>query len=92
MIIEVYATRNDGLFDRLAVVGYPVTWSLAPIPGAHKVRLHVADGANVWEERGKVWIDEGENAGILRTFDGKPTLTISTYYGDVNKTLRIAGI
>lgn len=100
MLITVYAIKRDltpdetrlGTADSLAQLGYPVSWTLQSTQGAREVTLDVADGAKVWEDRGKIWIDEGNNPGILRTFDGKATLTITGYYGDVNKPLRIMSI
>lgn len=100
MNITVYATRYTrtpdearmGLVDNLAVLGYPVVWTLEQTDGALEVVLTVADGSKVWQNKGKVWIDEGNNAGVLRTFNGQPTLTIGAYSGDVNKSLRIVSI
>lgn len=100
MKIELYAVRYNrtederrmGLVDNLAVLGYPVTWSLSQMPDSVMVSLDVADGSKVWEDNGKVWIDEGNNAGVLHTYNGMPTLTISSYYGNVDKYMRIIGI
>ena len=95
-IIEVYATQVEqdkyGWPDPVAVLGHPVAWNLEPVSGAVKVSLYVADNSRVWQEKGFVWIDEGNGPGILRTYNCMPSLSIHTYYGDINKPLRIMSV
>lgn len=97
MNIKVYATRveqdKNGRPDEVAVLGFPVSWSLEETENSMEVVLAVADNSKIWQDdAGTVWIDEGNNAGFLCTYNKMPTLTIHTYYGNVNKWLRIMSI
>lgn len=101
MFATVYAIKYTptpeemrlGIVEPLATLGYPVTWTLTAAPDARKISIDIADGSKIWEDdHGCVWIDEGSNPGKLRTFNGMPTLTIATYYGNVDKPLRIMSI
>lgn len=92
MKITVYATRIAESPETLAVLGYPVSYSLEPTPDAVKLTLDLPEGSKVYEKDGDVWIEAGTNPGILRTFDQQPTITIHTYNGDVNTSLRILSI
>lgn len=93
---EIYAIRveqdNNGGPDNLVYLGYPVRYSLEPSGDAVKITTEIADRSTIWMENGYVYVNEGNGAGYLSTFDSKLTLNINTYYGPVRKTLRIMNI
>ena len=93
---EIYAIRveqnNNDRSDNLVYLGYPVRYSLEPSADAVKITTEIADRSTVWTENGFVYINEGNGAGYLNTFDTKLTLNINTYYGPVRKTLRVMSI
>lgn len=101
MNITVYAKRYNrteneikfGQVSDLAVLGYPVKWTLTPTADAKKITLAVSDGMRVYEDdNGRVRLAEGTNDGLLRTVNGNAVWSVNTYYGDVNKVLRIIAV
>lgn len=93
MLINVYAIREEQPVDThaydLAVLGYPVRYSLDPAPGAVMLSMYVADRSKVWMEDGWIYINEGNGSGFLTTYDNKLTMSIPGYYGPTRKSLRI---